>query len=244
MRLGVYIRGISIAYGGSRAVAAKAKSAGLTFVPILVIWQDAGSTKFINTRQVEDYAEALHEVGVEPWIWGYPWVGKEQEFVDRIQWAKEICRGRLRGVLIDPELGYQFKSSSESEARGGAARLVNGLLNMLDESVSAGTTSYGAYHLQGRFPRDEFCLGFGSPQFYTATDHEIVHGLACWRNLFGEIVPSIPAYGPNSGVNLKQYLGKIGPVDGYIFWSWPQMGEIEWSIARDLAQDTGKKSGT
>lgn len=236
MRLGVYIRAITISYGGSRAVAEKAKNAGLTFVPIMAIWQEADKTKLINTRKLEDYAEALTEVGVEPWIWGYPWVGKETEFIERVQWAKATCRGMLRGVLIDPELGYQFKSSSEHEARSGATKLVNGIIDVLDESIDAGTTSYGGYHLQGRFPREEFRLGFGSPQFYTATDAEIEAGMSKWEDLFDEIVPSVPAYGPNSGANLPAYLEKIGPCDGYVFWSWPQMSEIEWSIACDLAQ--------
>lgn len=242
MRLGVYIRAITMSYGGSRAVAKKAKDNGLTFVPIMTIWQEANKTKLINTRQLQDYAEALTEVGVEPWIWGYPWVGKEDEFVDRIVWADDVCNGLLRGIIIDPELGYQFKSSCEVHARDGATKLVHETIDAMDEGMDAGTTSYGAYHLQGRFPREEFCLGFGSPQFYTATGGQIDAGMECWKKYFDEIVPSIPAYGKNSEHHLPTYLDKIGPCDGYIFWSWPQMSEIEWNLCRELSERATKKT--
>lgn len=236
MKLGVYIRGITMSYGGSRAVAQKATENRLTFAPIMTIWQEADKTKYVNTRQLEDYAEALTEVGVEPWIWGYPWVGKEQEFVDRVSWAIETCHGKLRGIVLDPELGYQFKSSSPDKSRAGAKRLVDGVLDVMTEATDLCVTSYGAAHIQGRFPWNEFRAGFGSPQFYTATEPQIRAGMACWKELFSEVVPSVPAFGPNSGYNLRRYLDKIKSVDGYLFWSWPQMGEIEWGLCRDLLE--------
>lgn len=243
MKKGVYIRELSRAVHGTPSDAAlKAKRYGLTFVPILFCWQEADKTTGRNIEDLAEYARAFADVGIEPWIWGYPWIGREQEFADQIgdvlRYSPEIA-----GVLIDPELGYQFKTSSETEAREGADLLMSLVVDALDESVSLGVTSYGAAHVQGRFPWAEFCYGFGSPQFYTANPYEIKHGVKKWLDIgFAEIIPSVPAYGANSKDALGHYLITVrneiaaagGKMDGLIAWSWGQLDAREWSTLQDF----------
>lgn len=237
MRNGIYIRQIKESiHGTPEKLAQEAESLNLAFVPILVIWQDLGVTKTINSKLLSEYATALAEVGVEPWIWGYPWVGREEQFIERIQWAIE--QGPCRGVLIDPELGYQFKVASEDEVRKGARRLCEGVIDCLNESMNVGVTSYGAAHVQRRFPWDHFCMGFGSPQFYTATEEQIKRGVASWREHgWITLIPSVPLYGPNSGRKLGPYLDVIKSVtdiEGFLFWSWRQVGAGEKDLIRGL----------
>ena len=237
MRIGVYARELSVAQMGTPTEAAeKAAKYGLAFVPMLCCWQERNSTARRNSKDLKAYAEAFTAAGVEPWIWGYPWAGRENEFLAATEASIESMAGLCRGVILDPELGYQFKSSSEMRARLGAVSLVAGTINLLNESMGLGTTSYGGAHVQARFPWVEFRAGFGSPQFYTAERADMALGLARWGELYTDLIPSIPAYGPNSGLALDAYLRLIGDrvpatsaLRGFIAWSWPQMGPVEWS---------------
>jgi hypothetical protein len=57
-----------------------------------------------------------------------------------------------------------------------------------------------------------------------------------------EFIPSVPAFGANSGPNLIPYLDKIKkeadaleiPITGWIFWSYRQLNNFEWRIIKSL----------
>lgn len=242
MKMGIYVRGIDRRIHGTPFEAAnKACDHGVSIIPILVIWQKEAETKTVNTRDLVDYVDAFSDAGIDPWVWGYPWVGKERGFISRIKWAIEACDGKLRGILLDPELGYQFRSSSEISARRGADRLIQGLLDIMNENLNIGITSYGAAHVQRRFPWAEFLAGFGSPQFYTARGVRVDNGLKKWIDYgWSELLPSVPAYGANSNRQLDPYLDMLieksrdlddqrdNPITGFLVWSWRQLDQVEW----------------
>lgn len=243
MNTGIYIRAIQKSIHGSPSECAKvAKSLGLSMVLFMTIWQEAKKTKIINSKTLFDYVKAMADVGIEPGIWGYPWVGKEREYVTFTQSKVEQLEGLLRWVVIDPELGYQFRKSSEERARSGAELLVTGLLDVVNESILFGTTSYGAAHVQKSFPWRDFVLGFGSPQFYKAARATIDLAVPAWRSKgFVELMPSLPLYGPNGGTKLASYADYVisrdpNAISGLLFWSWRQLDKAEKKAIKALSE--------
>lgn len=244
MKIGVYIRGIRKKIHKSPEIVTKqARSVGLTFLPILIFWQEKDRDKKINSSNLTDYATALYEAGIDPWVWGYPWCGKEEAFIDRMQWARETAP--IKGFILDPELGYQGHKVGVGRAESGAKRLVHGMLNIMTESTDICVTSFGAAHVHKTFPWEHMCAGEGSPQFYTSTAGQIETGLARWRSAgFRSLCPSVPAYGPNSGENLKPYTNQVEAlakvqdisITGWILWSWRQMGNVEWRTVQGLSR--------
>jgi hypothetical protein len=116
--VGVYIRGLSVNRQGTpKAAAKKAKDHGVSFVPILAIWQNKDNTLFSNGRGADliiKYAEAFKAAGIDPWIWGYPWAGKHTEYVDRMSAVTEKCSNGEK-VLLPPMYGlrlYPLKSAA------------------------------------------------------------------------------------------------------------------------------------
>lgn len=244
MLTGIYVRSISKSIHKTPInFANKAVDLGLSFVPILTIFQKANDTRFLNDNTLLPFVEALFDADIKPAIWGYPWIGKEREFIDRMKWAIDKCYGMVKAIIIDPELGYQFKTSSKFESKEGAERLVNGLLDIMTEDIDIGMSSYGAAHLQKRFPWDQYLIGFGSPQYYRANLDNVSRGLTAWRNLgFRELIPSLPLFGPNSGRKLDRYIkharkAESESIKGFLFWSWRQLNANEAKVIRKLGKE-------
>jgi hypothetical protein len=243
VKKGVYIRGLT-SKSDPYDMAAKCATNGITFAAFLVYWQEADKDKRVNSKILEKYSEVFWRYGIDPWVWAYPWCGKEDALLDRLKWAKEECEGRLRGFILDPELGYQGHKVGHDKARIGASRLIKGTIDLMDESMNLGVTSFGAANLHKTFPWVDLCAGFGSPQFYrTSHPSKIRAGIQCWKSAgWKELIPSVPAFGPNSGKNLVSYLDKIKraadeveiPITGWIFWSYRQISALEWQIIGEL----------
>jgi hypothetical protein len=243
MKKGVYIRGLT-KRSDPYAMADKCAENGITFAAFMTYWQEAEKDKKINSKILAEDTEIFEEYGIDPWVWAYPWCGKETAFLDRLEWAKEECQGRLRGFILDPELGYQGHRVGTLQAQRGAERLVTGTLDLMDENIELGITSFGCANVHNTFPWEEFCAGFGSPQFYkVSNDWRIRNGLRGWKAAgWTELIPSVPAFGPNAGPKLISYLDKIKrsaeeveiPITGWIFWSYRQISALEWRIIRDL----------
>lgn len=235
--IGIYIRALSTEkYGTPAQAAAKAKARGVSFVVILAVWQE-GNTRVVNapgTRAYEQYVEAFTAAGIDVYLWGYPWAGREDGFILRMRRAIQAVPGMIRGIVLDPERGYKwFQAGQENKARDGATRLVLRTIDLLNENMTLGVTSFGQPNIHKNFPWREFAAGFGSPQFYTVGEHAIDAGTAQWRQLgFTSLLPSVPAFGPNSEDNLDEYLQcfPLAAVDGFIVWSWPQIGAHEWTV--------------
>lgn len=243
MKKGVYIRGLT-KENDPYAMAEQAAKNGITFAAFMIYWQEAEKNKRVNSTVLAEYTKVFAEYGIEPWVWGYPWCGKDATFIARLNWAKSTCAGRLRGFILDPELGYQGHRVGLERAKLGAEQLVSGVIDVMNEGMDLGVTSFGCAHVHKTFPWEEFCAGFGSPQFYKTTErHHIRQGLSRWKEAgWQTLIPSVPAFGPNSGQNLVPYLDKIKiiaddleiPIEGWIFWSYQQLGDFEWEAIRSL----------
>lgn len=245
--IGIYIRQITQKMYGTPAQAArKCQEHGVSFVSILTVWQEAEAkkTKVLNKPQsskFKEYVQAFKEHNIKVLLWGYPWAGKENGFVTRMQQAMDVVPSLVDGLMLDPELGYKwtkYNSNQELSCRQRADELVNLTLDRCNESIDIGVTSYGQPKIHSTFPWQEFTAGFGSPQFYTVGKNAILAGMKQWHDLgFLEILPSVPAYGKYSGENLENYL-RFFPkehIKGFIVWSWPQMKGVEWKTVERWA---------
>lgn len=244
--IGIYIRQITQkTYGTPSQAARKCQEHGVSFVSILTVWQEAEAkkTKVLNKPQsskFREYVQAFKEHDIKVLLWGYPWAGKENGFIIRMQQAMDVVPGLVDGLMLDPELGYKWDKNNKSETvtRGCADYLVESTLDCCNESMDIWVTSHGQPKIHNTLPWNEFTVSFGSPQFYTVGKNAILAGLKQWHDLgFLELLPSVPAYGKYSGENLENYL-RFFPKDlikGFIVWSWPQMKEVEWKTVERWA---------
>jgi hypothetical protein len=224
-------------------------------VAIYAVQQDrhAGRDRTVVISKPDDikrYADAFATAGINPWIWGYPWAGREQEFVDLMG---KSMNGNILGWILDPELGYKWKgggtkagqkeatanaeapTGSQAAMRAAAAALVKGSLDALTEKHGLGVTSYGMAGYHKNLPWTEFGAGWGSPQLYEVSPQEIDAGIASWRELgWDHIAPSVPAFGSKSGAKLHDFLSSLvdgnEAISGFVVWSWRSISPDEWRV--------------
>ena len=191
---GIYIRALDPNVHGLPAQAAKkAKDHGVSFVAIMACWQDIQDGKFrqvdANRRNdtMKRYSEAFKKEGIDPWIWGYPWAGHEDAYIESMfnAWVP----GVTVGMGHDPELGSKWStkaapkgrtmrgqpeaitgvaaSGSQQVRRGQADKVMHLTLQQLPEGGGYFTTSYGIARYHKNFPWKEY-MQFGaiSPQLY------------------------------------------------------------------------------
>ena len=163
--------------------------------------------------------------------------------------------GVIQSLLHDPELPWKVKGGKHREVpmsmRGqGEAIEGDGLIDSMEELnecahrfmgadaiarqeigvPSVGNTSYGmaAWH---PIPYEIFAqYGWQSPQLYSVTPSQVAKGIKQWRDLgAGYIVPSVPAFGKNSGPRLAAHLDAFVPhgIKGAIVWSSRQISAAE-----------------
>ena len=236
--IGVYVRALKEKIHGTPEQAARrAHDHGLTMVPILACWQSPKGTALSNGKTAERiirYAEAFEAAGVDPWLWGYPWATRIDEYVDRIQGLMHRARGLFFGHISDPELGLKPRDGRTREQCEAAALQLSEISDMVTSyGMAAGPpdlpwTQLAAVH-PPRLP------AIGSPQFYKTPPADIPRGLDAWERCgFDGLVPSVPAYGPYSKGELDGYLAGLAPRSrGFLVWSWRQMDALEW---RTVAQ--------
>jgi len=243
-----------------------AKDAGVSFVAFYVVQQDVSkgrprTTTITSVEDIKRYGDAFATVGINPWLWGYPWAGREDEFVDKMVAA---TTGNVVGWILDPELGYKWKGAgtragqkeadpnappptgSKAAMGEAATRLVSMSWDCLTNKHSVGITSYGMADYHRNFPWAEFAADqcepvvWGSPQLYDVSPDQVDQGIASWRGLgWDHIVPSVPAFGAKSGAKLHDFLSTFvdgsEAISGFIVWSWPQISPDEWRVFRRWA---------
>lgn len=146
--LALYVRRITRRrHGAPEAFARRCADHGLQWIAIGGPWQERGDDGRVRTRLINPidvcrrYMDALAEAGVEPWVWGYPWLGEEEAFAD----AMASCAGDHRRAILDPELGANPSKARRGDgklaAEAGARELV-GL--MADRFDACGLSTYGS----------------------------------------------------------------------------------------------------
>ena len=239
----IYVRGLRSGTEPARLATDYAGN-GINMVLIKCIGQDPGKKMHnVNTKLLSKYVKEFDDVGITCGIWGYPWGGMENKFVERLSWCIDRCEGRIRWICLDPELGYKYKIHGMDKANHYASMLVNKTIDVMDESMNLIVTSYGVKRWHPGFPWDNLLAGVGSPQFYKATESQIQDGIEDWKNAgWDSMMPSIPSYGPNSGEHLVAYTDIIrAAMDtagakhvGWIIWSDRQMDRLDWDAVRTL----------
>lgn len=233
--VGVFTRALRTSIVGSpRSLADHAKNLGLSFIPMLACWQDRRGITTPNDHALAPYAEALASAGIDTWLWGYPWAGGEETFVNAlVSRAKTIG---ARGVILDPEVSYK----SHPQAM---RTLVGRTLDALDESLGVGFTSFGLPRFHPTFPwKEAAALGWGCPQDYEVTLEQTLESVDAWSGLgWDPILPALPTYGPRSAPSaLDRTVDALATrpnVRGLVFWSWNQLDEHdEASIRRASAR--------
>lgn len=245
MKVGIFLRGINPKiHDPPLEMAKKCADHGVSFVPIMIFWQGRDGNKNVNSSSLVEYAAAFENVGIDTGIWVYPWCGREEGVIHRIQWALE--RAPIRLISLDPELGYQGYKVGRESAANGAERLITGVIDVMTEAQDLDITSFGCAHMHKTFPWEEMCAGIGSPQFYfEESENEMKAGFARWVKAgWKSFMPAIPTFGPNSDKKLLEYAYQVfecgresgALIDGCIFWSLRQTDRIEWDEIKFLAE--------
>lgn len=240
--LGVWVRYLDPAiHGDPGAFAARLSAHHVSFALLLAVGQDDDRGHVtVPRRMLVEYAEALREMGVSPWLWAFPRAGWERRLLEDLEAAREAVRPD--GLAQDPELSYKGRPDKLAE-------LMAGTLDIMREGVGLLVSSYGAPWWHRDLPwREMGGYGVGSPQLYVDDDDvswgqlsaHVSRSLAAWRGLqWTSLVPSIPAYGAQSGSRLRRYLSLYEDepgVDGLAAWSEQQLSGAEWAALARWAE--------
>jgi len=217
-------------------IAINCKAMGLSWAAIGAVWQDAATkTRLLNTvKSCREIAKALRDVGITPYVWGYPWLGGESEFISRMI----DCAGDDRLHLLDPELGMN-PTRSKTPARMArsnlsAATIVSGL--RANGAKVIGLSTYGG--LPPWFPLDAFLradVDFAGGQTYT-DDATIDTSIASYLKRMqaagstAQLVPNFGLYSRTLGkVRSKRPLELRAHLDEFINESEPVKAVIGWA---------------
>jgi len=171
------------------------------------LWQNEKTTHWINKPDtVKRYAESFASVGVDPFIWAYPWWNRVNEYLDRIS---QCLTDDIVGVIHDPERGVKAvkDSSGKQVTRQNVAQSSREIIlgtRQMNPYLSVGFSSYGQTKGHDTFPWDEWfepgvfdpfeeCDWF-APQLYDETPKNIVKGIQSYINRDAEAV-IVPAFG-------------------------------------------------
>lgn len=209
--LGLYIRAMPNNRTKIMQRAKRMADHGIKWAAIGSCWQDqdrhtrADTVRVMNpASRVHIIIEALLKYGIEPHLWGYPWRGREQQFVEIMGAASTPD---VKGWLIDPELG--LKKSRRDPEHDTMEEVLNAAKALFWACVDhnpymlIGFTSYGFVKGHPTFPWEGFAdkggfdplkeCDYGSPQLYDQSLSDIRRGLQQYRDIGTDII--VPSYG-------------------------------------------------
>lgn len=122
-------------HGSPKQLAKKFADHGASWVAIGGPWHDNKSQRMMNSpAQCRRLADAFYASGVEPWIWGYPWMGTEELFADQMN----ECAGEYNLALLDPERGSNPTRSRREPGRFKANAHAELLVELMAERFEGG----------------------------------------------------------------------------------------------------------
>jgi hypothetical protein len=145
----------------------RAKVMGLSWTAIGAVWQDSPTaSKFMNPpNECHIYAKVMHDSGITPYVWGYPWLGSEQKFID----GMVECAGDLAHHLLDPELGMNpTRDKNHMDAPNASAAAIVAGLRAKTPGRIIGLSTFGG--IPSWFPLRAFLkagVDFAGGQTYT-----------------------------------------------------------------------------
>lgn len=157
----LYVRRFSTKrHGTPKQFAKLCADHGLGWIAIGGMWQDVSkagrpTAKWINRPDtIKRYGIELEARGIEVTVWGYPWQGREDQFVEDMTGA--AFSGR---VLLDPELGANPTRSTKGVGKAKANTHAAELVKLFAEEGSLrelGLSTYGSGYRIGWFPLVSF----------------------------------------------------------------------------------------
>lgn len=215
---GVFVRSLADTGSPDECVAFM-RSHGVTWIAAMAIWQNETTpSNRANKNLHQQYGEALRAAGLGYWLWGFPWPGKESEFVDAIIAAADAS-GAL-GVIIDPEKPYRG-------TRGAGKLLVDKLMPACAErDILLGFTSYGSPWYFQDFPWSEFRdVHFAINQAYDAENKGDPsfpsRSQEAYRALgFDAIIPGLGAFSKTETEAEVLFKNTPLPHGAWIWWDW------------------------
>lgn len=212
---------------------------GITWVAIQRLWQYPTPSddnwyngNGYNGHSRAQWMSALVDAGVQPWIWGWPVPGRENDFVSAMietaeQWGAV-------GIIVDAESPWYQNGNKSVEA----TRLMEGLMA---SGLPIGFTSYGAPWNFSGMPWTEFSSAdFGVPQIYDSSNNQAdeypTRSVDTWKELgFKHVVPASAAYNKTE-TQMVDLLARTPTPDGAImWWDWYNANQVSyrWPVIRD-----------
>ena len=209
--LGLYIRAMP---NNRTKILRRAKQMadhGIKWAAVGACWQDRDRHTKRPTIRVMNPAERVHMIvdallqyGIEPHLWGYPWRGREQQFVEIMGAASTPD---VKGWLLDPELGMKIdRHDPDHDTMDEVLAATKALFWACVEYnpyMLIGFTSYGFVKGHPTFPWHGFAkeggfdplneCDYGSPQLYDQPPADIRRGLEQYREIGTDII--VPSYG-------------------------------------------------
>ena len=231
--------------------------AGMQHAAFMVTFQGSKSQRTNDPRMVRQWAEGFAKHGIRVGLWGYPWIGREDVFMQAMDaaWCDPISFGILNaegGMRVTPAgqhvpIGYKFNAGSELRVRARAAHMTSEFAawcerRKLDNIFS----SYGIMHQHGNFPWEQFLASHPimSPQLYNASVSDSQLAFSDWRAASGSVtviqydkfLMGIGAFGSMSGSmmdeTLSRYTNGFPGLLGGIVWSEPQIDRSEYAAIK------------
>lgn len=243
--MGVFMQALKPMKETPLKAAKRAAENGVSSVALFAVMQERTGLKTIDTIDtMKRYADAFKEMGIEVWIWGFPYAGREAEFVGAMKAFSDALGPS--GWILDPEVSYKWKTPAQAPAkREAASKLASLTFDALTEATGLVMTSYGMIDFHTNFPWADLAVGQGCPQLYlpdivnSKKAAQLVNeGIESWAKLYqrAQLIPAVPAFGENSGARMHDFLSYFvdegEPIDGMLVWSWPQIAPDEWRIIK------------
>jgi len=216
----VFVR--HVRHGGDPSLfTERCKWLGFKWVMLQAIWQKPDSRDTVINDPVEtaEYAAALRDAGITPWVFGWPRPESKNivQFVDAVERARSMAAAA--GVVINPEAPW-FGMRTQ------AVQLMHALRQAMPSSSRIGMTSYGGGPPNvPAFPWSEFASAdFGVPQIYD-TKHSLGPDYpqrSVRRWIAGGYPVVVPAWGASSAHTPAQMLDIASrtplPVSACCWW--------------------------
>ena len=192
-------------HGTPKQLAKRCADHGLRWIAIGALWQDltkAGNptSKMINdVETIERYSDAFMDKGVEPYIWGYPWQGREEAFVEAMLAVDKYGR-----ILLDPELGSNPSRDAKGPGKRAADNHATKLVRLFAEATTPetvlGLSTYGGGYRMKWFPLIAFTRA-------------LLQHFRCGRTFIGGQTYTVPADLVDTSIaDMVKVIEKVGGV--------------------------------
>lgn len=165
--LALYLRHYSHReHGTPRELMKKHRDHGAKWIAVAGPWFDERGNRFINDPTTcRKLLDAAYDADLDPYVWGYPWKGREERFAD----AMALCAGEYNMALLDPELGAnpeRARSGRGKTAANEAAELLVQLMAARFPGGVCGLSTFGSGVRMAWFPLYAFAraLAFWFPE--------------------------------------------------------------------------------